>query len=122
MSRVSSMPIMLVLLAVLVFLYHVGIGIYHALGLESLPAFEFLYTGTFLCGVVWWLKDEVRKYQITPVYCLGLLVSVGWIFLIPYWLFKTRGGRGVIPLFALIGVFLAAQLVAVFLYMFFSTA
>ncbi len=113
---------MLVLLAVLVFIYHVGIGIYHALGLEPLPTFEFLYTVAFLCAVVWWLKDEVRKYQVSPVYCLGLLVSVGWIILIPYWAFKTRGVRGFIPLFALIGVFLAAQLVAVFFYVLFSTA
>ena len=35
MSGVPSLPIMLVLLDVLVFLYHVGLGTYHALGLDT---------------------------------------------------------------------------------------
>lgn len=40
--------------------------------------------------------------------------------IVPYHLFKTRGVRGLIPLFALLGSFLAAHLLAVFVYMTFS--
>jgi hypothetical protein len=111
---------MLVLLGILVFVYHFGIGIYNARGLEPLPAFEFLYAAAFLCGVVWWLKAEARRYAVKPVYCLGLLVGIGWMIMIPYHLFKTRGVRGLIPLLALMGSFLAAHLLAVFVYMTFS--
>lgn len=119
MSRISSLPVMLVLLAVSVFLYHVGIGLYHALGLEPSAAFEFLYNVAFVCAVVWWIKQEARRYEVTPVYCLGFLVSTGWMIVIPYHLYKTRGVKGFIPLVALIGVFLAAQIVAGLFYLLF---
>jgi Na+/H+-dicarboxylate symporter len=112
---------MLVLLGILVFVYHFGIGIYYARGLEPSPTFEFLYAVAFLCCVVWWLRAEARRYVVKPVYCLGLLVGVGWIIIIPYHLFKTRGVRGLIPLGALIGSFLAAHILAVFVYMIVST-
>lgn len=108
---------MLVLLAILVFVYHFGIGIYSALGVEPLPTFEFLYTAAFLCGVVWWLKAEARRYSHKPVYCPGLLVGMGWVIIIPYLLFKTRGARGLIPILALMGSFLAAHLLSAFVYM-----
>jgi hypothetical protein len=61
---------MLGLLGVLVFVYHFGVGIYYARGLEPLPEFEFLYTVGFLCGVVWWLQAEARRPAVKPVYCL----------------------------------------------------
>lgn len=115
-ARVSSLP-MLVLLGILVFVYHFGIGIYSALGLEPLPAFEFLYGTAFLCAVVWWVRAEARRYNLKPIYCLGLLVGVGWMILIPYYLFKTRGLRGFIPLLALIGSILVARLLALFIFM-----
>ena len=107
---------MLVLFGVLVFVYHLGIGIYDALGLEPLPTFEFLYNAAFLCGVVWWLRAEARCSPVARTYCEGLLVALGWIFIIPYHLLKTRGVKGLIPLFALIFTFVAARvLVAVIL-------
>ena len=108
---------MLVLVVIQVFVYHFGIGIYRIWGLEPSPTFEFLGTATFLCGVVWWLKAETRTSTVKHVYCLGLLVGAGWIIMIPYHLFKTRGARGFIPLLALIGSFLAAYLLTVVVYM-----
>jgi hypothetical protein len=110
----------LVLLGILGFVYHFGIGIYSASGLEPSPAFEFLYTAAFLCCVVLWLRAEARLYAVTHAYCLGLLVGVGWVIMIPYHLFKTRGVRGFIPLGALLGSFLVAHILAIFVYMVFS--
>lgn len=110
---------MLVLLGVLVFVYHFGMVIYYARGLEPLPTFEFLYTAAFLCGVVWWLKAEVGRSAIEPIYCSGLLVSMGWPIIVPYCLFKTRGVRGFIPLLALLGSFIAAQVSGAIVYLMF---
>ncbi len=90
-ERNTSLPL-LALLGILVFIYHFGVGIYYACGLEPLPSFEFLYTAAFLCGVVWWLKAEARRYAVKPVYCLGLLVSIGWLIIIPYHLFRSHIG------------------------------
>jgi hypothetical protein len=107
---------MLVLLGVLVFVYNLAAGIYRVSGLEPLPTVEFLYTAAFICGVVWWLQAEARASAVQPVYCSGLLVGIGWLFIIPYHLLKTRGARGLIPLFALIGSFVAAQILSVVVY------
>jgi len=108
---------MLVLLGVLVFVYHLGFGVYRALGLEPSAAFEFLYTAAFVCVVVWWLRAEAKSSPVARMYCQGVLVGVGWIFIIPYHLLKTRGVKGLIPLFALIGTFLVSQVLAAVLYL-----
>jgi hypothetical protein len=112
--------IMLVLLGFLVFIYHLGVGIYYLRGVETLPAFEFLYTAGFLCGVVWWLQAEARSSAVKRVYCPGLLVGIGWLIIIPYHLLKTRGIRGFIPLSALLGCFLFAYILAAVVYAIFS--
>jgi hypothetical protein len=39
-------------------------------------------------------------------------VGIGWFFIIPYHLLKTRGVRGFLPLLALIGTFLFAYVLA----------
>lgn len=103
---------MLVLLGVLVFVYHTGLGLYYARGLEPLPAFGFLYNAAFLCGVVWWLRAEAKSSPVARTYCEGLLVGIGWIFIIPYHLLKTRGVKGLIPLVALIGTFVISKVLA----------
>jgi hypothetical protein len=108
--------LMLVLLGVAVFVYNLGAGLYHAGGLEPPPTIEFLYTSIFLCGVVWWLRTETTRSAVTPVYCAGLLVGAGWFFIIPYHLLRTRGWRGLVPLFALIGSFFAGHVLAIIVY------
>jgi hypothetical protein len=108
--------IMLVLLGVLVFIYNIGAGIYGINGLEPLATFELLYDAAFLCGVVWWLQAEAGGSAVQRTYCSGLLVALGWFIIIPYHLLKTRGARGLIPLLALIGIFIVAQIVTIVAY------
>lgn len=111
---------MLVLLMILVFVYNFAAGFYLAQGMEPLPTAEFLYTGAFICGVVWWLNAEAGTSAATPVYCRGLLVGIGWFVIIPYHLLKTRGVKGLIPLVALVGSFFAAYISAFMVYMIFQ--
>jgi len=117
-ERKSSL-VMLVLLGIAVFVYNFSLGLTYANGLEPLPTAEFLYTFVFLCGVIWWLKAEPARSAVNPIYCSGLLVGTGWFFIIPYHLLRTRGWKGLIPLFALIGSFLAAHFLALIVYVVF---
>lgn len=110
---------MLVLLTILVFIYNFSAGFYYAKGIEPSPTVEFLYTAAFLCGVVWWLNAETGRSAVKPVYCRGLLVAAGWLIIIPYHLLKTRGVKGVIPLVALAGSFVIAQISGVVVYQLF---
>ena len=107
---------MLVLLIALMVVYHVGIIIYFAVGLEPLPTFEFLYSFGFLCGVAWFLKAESDRSLAARAYCPGVTVGMGWFFLVPYLLLKSRGLRGLIPLFILIGTYLLLRIVAAIVY------
>ena len=111
---------MLVLLGVLIFVYHLGIGVYYARGLEPLPTFEFLYNAAFFCGVAWWLRAEAKGSPVARTYCEGVVVGMGWIFVIPYHLLKTRGVKGLIPLFALIFTFVASKILVAIVYLFSS--
>ena len=101
--------ILLVLLIALMVINHVGVIIYLAVGLEPLPLFQFLYTYAFLCGVVWFLKAESDRSAAARAYCPGVTIGIGWLFLLPYHLLKSRGVRGLIPLFALAGTYLVLQ-------------
>jgi len=57
---------MLVLLIILVFIYHAGATIYFTQGLEVPLIFEFLYNAAFVCGLVWWLRDDAKRSAVTP--------------------------------------------------------
>jgi hypothetical protein len=103
---------MLVLLGLGMVIYHAGVGILDARGLEPSPSFEFLYSAIFICGVVWWLRAESQDSPVARVYCAGLLVGTAWPIIIPYHLIKTRGVRGLLPLFALLATFVFAKLLA----------
>jgi hypothetical protein len=108
--------IILVLLIALIIVYHAGYIVYLAVGLEPLPLFEFLYTFGFLCGVVWFLKAESERSEAARAYCPGVTIGMGWIFLVPYHLLKSRGVRGLIPLFALIGTYVTLQVLTAIVY------
>lgn len=119
-KRKSSF-IILALLILLMIIYHVGLIIYFALGLEPSPAFEFLYMFGFLCGVVWFLKAESERSAAAGAYCFGVTIGMAWFFLVPYHLLKSRGARGLIPLFAFIGTYLALQVLAAIVYLAFTS-
>ena len=115
-------PLILAFLAALVLLYHVSEGLYFARGLEPSPALDLLYRAGLVWSTCWWLAADSRRHKVTPVYCLGLLVTVAWVIIIPHHLLKTRGLKGVVTILCLLGVFAAAQIVAVMVYLIFSAA
>jgi hypothetical protein len=110
--------IMLVLLGVDIFIYNVGLGVFYAFRLEPSPSFEFLYSAMFICGVVWWLRAEIRSSPATQLYCTGVFAVTAAPFIITYHLLKTRGWRGLLPLSALLGTFVITKGLAIALYLF----
>ena len=111
---------MLVLLGVDIFIYNVGLGVFYALRLEPSPSFEFLYSAMFICGVVWWLRAEIRSSPATQLYCTGVFAVTAAPFIITYHLLKTRGVKGLIPLFALIATFVFSKVLGAVIFLFFS--
>jgi hypothetical protein len=110
---------MLILLAILIFIYNFTAVFYFLCRIEPSPTVEFLYVATFPCGVVWWLRAEKRKTPVKELYCEGLLAGYGWIVIIPYQLLKTRGTKGLLPIAALLASYFGSMaLAAVFYFLF----
>ena len=107
---------MLILLALLIFIYHFTAMFYQLAGLEPLPTVEALYIAALPCGIVWWFRSEQRKSAVTHVYCEGVTAYYGFVFTAPYHLLKTRGVKGLLPLLALVGSYLGSQILAVIFY------
>jgi hypothetical protein len=43
---------------------------------------------------------------------LGMFLYIGWFFIVPYYLFKTRGVQAMIGIASFVGVFMAGWLSA----------
>lgn len=111
---------MLVLFAILIFIYNFAAGLYVLTGVEPLPTLEFLYLAAFPWGAIGWFRSETQKSDLQRVYCHGVLMSVGWFFIIPYHLLKTRGWRGLLPLLALVSTYVGSLVMAAIVYAVFS--
>lgn len=104
------------MIVVLLFVYIVGFYLYYATGTEPPAHVEFLFRVAFLCGVVWGLKSETSRRHIQLTYCPGLMLGMMWPIAVPYYLLKTRGARGLIPLAILAGSFIAANILGTIVY------
>lgn len=98
------MPALFLLLLLLT--HSVGGGILAARGIDT-GALDLLYRVGLLWSLVWWLESDSRRRGVRQVYCLGMLATVGGFILLPYHLWRTRRGVGLLLilafLFALIG-------------------
>ena len=110
---------MLVLLAILVFVYNFTLTLYLLTGVEPLPTVEFLYFVGFACATVWWLRSETHKSAVSNVYCPGLLMNIGWFVIIPYHLIQTRGWKGLLPVLLLVACYLGSLALGAIVYIVF---
>lgn len=107
---------MLILLAILIFVYNFAAALFEAGGFELSMGVELLYLAAFLCGVIWWLRADAGRSVVKSVYCQGLLIRSAWLVIIPYHLLKTRGAKGLLPLLLLAGSFVLARIAAAVVY------
>jgi hypothetical protein len=75
-------------------------GVYLAREAEPPPAFSFLYPLGLLWAVGWWLRDDSRRRGVGWVFDMGLFLYIAWPVLMPYYLLKTRGAKGLLLMLA----------------------
>lgn len=105
------------LLYIYVILAQIAHGIYSASGFEQPPAFTLMYSAGFLWIIGWWLLTDSRKRGIAWVYDIGFFLSIAWPFIMPYYLVKTRGAKGLLLIFAFVGTYVAAFAVGMAFYL-----
>jgi hypothetical protein len=91
-------------------------GIYLASELEPPPIFTLLYALGLLWVIGWWLLRDSRKRGVQWAFDMGLFLYIAWPLIMPYYLLKTRGAKGLLVILGFVGVYLGALLAGVVLY------
>ena len=91
-------------------------GVYLAREAELPPAFSLLYPLGFLWVVGWWLRRDSRGRGVGWVFDMGLFLYIAWPVVMPDYLLKTRGAKGLLAILACAGAYVGALLAGAALY------
>ena len=92
-------------------------GVYLASGREAPPTFVAVYVFGFFWMIGWWLRDDSKRQEIKWVYDIGFFLYLAWPVVLPYYLLKSRGVKGILAILAFIGVYLGATVLGIVLYL-----
>jgi hypothetical protein len=59
----------------------------------------------------WWLRTDSRKRTVPSVYDMGFFLYVAWPIVMPYYLLKTRGAKGMLFILAFVGAYFGAAII-----------
>lgn len=119
LSRLTSPT---ALLYIFLILTQIATGLYLASGLEPPAFFTLTYTLGFLWIIGWWLRTDSSKTGVRWVYDMGLFLYVAWPFVLPYYLIKSRGAKGLLVILGFVGVYIGATVIGMMLYLFLAPA
>lgn len=89
-------------------LAHIASGMYLAQGIEPPSAFALTYAVGLLWLIGWWLLSDSRRRGVAWVFDMGFFLFLAWPIIMPYYLLKTRGARGVLVILGFITVYIGA--------------
>lgn len=81
--------------------------------------FYLWYVLAFYWALSWWFINDSRKHGIPWIdkyMDMGMYLYVAWIFIIPYYLFRTRGWKTMYTIGLLLGAYFGAYVMGVILY------
>ena len=112
-SLISRIVAPTVLLYAFVIASQIGRGIYEVTEGGPPAGFTFVSALGFIWLVGWWLRRDSRLRSISSVYDLGLFLYFLWPFIMPYYLLKTRGARGLLVVLGFAVAYIGGLLVGV---------
>jgi hypothetical protein len=96
----------------------VATGIYSESRHQPPPLFQLMYAFGFLWLIGWWLVRDSRKRGVDLVLDVGLFLYIAWPLVMPYYLLKTRGAKGLFVILGFLGVYLGGAVVGAVFYVF----
>ncbi len=90
-------------------------GVYVGLQIEAPAAFALLHWAAQLWIIGWWLGTDSRKRGVLLVYDVGFFLCIAWPIVMPYYLVKTRGAKGLLVILGFIGAYAGAAIVGIIL-------
>jgi polyferredoxin len=67
------------------------------------------------CRLGWWLRTDSRRRGVLSVYDLGFFLYLGWAIVMPYYLIKTRGAKGLLVMLGFIAAYVGAAIIGIVL-------
>src|SRR6266850_7590918 len=90
-------------------------GLYLGQQIETPAAYSLLHWATQLWIIGWWLRTDSRKRGVVWVYDPGFFLCIGWPLVMPYYLVKSRGAKGLLVVLGFIGAYVGATIVGIIL-------
>src|SRR5438132_8113875 len=90
-----------------------GSGLYYGRQIQPPPALSVLYPLAFLWIVGWWWRTDSRKRGIQWVYDMGFFLNLAWPVIMPYYLLKSRGAKGLLVILGFVSAYVGATLVGI---------
>jgi len=108
LSRIFSPA---VLLYVFVVITQIGHGVYVVTEGGAPASFTLANTLGIVWLIGWWLRRDSQRRDFAGVYDMGLFLYILWPFIMPYYLLKTRGARGLLVVLGFIAAYVGGYLV-----------
>jgi len=112
LSRIlSPAPLLYLFVVITQFAY----GAYLGAQLEFPGAVTFLFAVGLLWAVGWWLRTDSRRRGVLSVYDLGFFLYLAWPIVMPYYLIKTRGAKGLLVMLGFVAAYVGAAIIGMVL-------
>ena len=102
-----------VLLYAFVVITQFAYGLYIGQQVEAPAAYILLHWAAQLWIIGWWLRTDSRKRGVVWVYDLGFFLCIAWPLVMPYYLVKTRGAKGLLVILGFAGAYIGAAIAGI---------
>src|SRR6266571_7536495 len=110
LSRIlSPAPLLYTFVVITQFAY----GAYLGAQLQFPEGVTLIFAVGILWAVGWWLRTDSRRRGVLSVYDLGLFLYLAWPIVMPYYLVKTRGGKGLLLILAFVVAYAGAAMLGI---------
>ena len=110
LSRIfSPAPLLYTFVVITQFAY----GAYVGAQLQFPEGISLIFAFGILWAVGWWLRTDSRRRGVLSVYDLGFFLYLAWPVVMPYYLLKTRGARGLLVILGFVVAYVGAATIGV---------
>jgi polyferredoxin len=107
LSRIfSPAPLLYTFVIITQFAY----GAYRGAQLQFPEGITLIYLIGMLWAVGWWLRTDSRRRGVLSVYDLVFFLYLAWPLVMPYYLFKTRGAKGLLVMLGFAVAYIGAAI------------
>ena len=107
----SPAPLLFLFVVITQFTY----GAYIGAQLPFPEGITLIYFVGMLWAIGWWLRTDSRRRGVLSVYDLGFFLYLAWPIVMPYYLVKTRGAKGLLVILGFVVAYVGAALLGVLL-------